>query len=73
MKKSLALFASILMVTSVHAAGEYGSPQVGLLPEAHTSANIASPIVIPEPTAATLLMVSAAACGLRIIRKRRTN
>lgn len=69
MKKSLALFALILAVTSVHANG---SPQVGVLPEAHTSASVASPIVVPEPTAAALMLVSAAACGMRIIRKRRT-
>jgi hypothetical protein len=66
MKKSLALLVGVLMTTSV-----FAGPQAGTLPEPKASASVTSPVVIPEPTAATLLLVSIAACGLRRFRQRR--
>lgn len=67
MKKSLALLVGMLVTTSV-----FAGPQVGTLPEAKAT-SVTSPTVIPEPTAATLLLVSVAACGLRSFRQRRNS
>lgn len=66
MKKTLALLVGMLVATSV-----FAGPQVGSLPEPKASSSVASPVVIPEPTAAALLLISVAACGLRSFRQRR--